>query len=125
MMNDIKPISGEAPITFGSTKMDYIIRLYELLISYPDEEIVMAAPDVKACFRYPRIHPDLTGAFIFVIGSLFFLATAMVFGSVTSASSWEPFRRAIMAMAQIYFVKEGIKEKHTKYLDMLVWYGPP
>ena len=76
----------------------------------------MAAPDVKACFRYPRIHPDLMDAFSFVIGSLFFLATAMVFGSVTSASSWEPFRRAIMSMAQILFTKEGLKEKHARYL---------
>ena len=36
MMNDITPISSEAPITFGSTKMDHMIRLYNLCIYHPD-----------------------------------------------------------------------------------------
>ena len=48
MMNDITPISNEAPITFGLIKMDHMVRLYNLRISYTDKEIVMAAPDVKA-----------------------------------------------------------------------------
>ena len=106
-MNDITPIHKEAPITFGSTKIDHMVRLYNLRITYPQEEIVMAAPDIKACFRFPRMHPDLDGSFSFVIGSLFFLATSMVFGSVVSASSWEPFWRAIMVVTQVYFGKEG------------------
>jgi hypothetical protein len=32
----------------------------------------------------------LTGAFGFMAGGYYNLATAMVFGSTTSASSWEP-----------------------------------
>ena len=109
MMNDITPISGKTPITFSSTKMDHMVRLYKLRISYPDKEIVKVAPDVKTCFRYPWIYPDPTGSFSFVIGSMFFLATAILFFSVMSASSWEPFRRDVMVMAQIYFAKEVLK----------------
>ena len=56
---------------------------------------------IKACFRYPRIHRDLTGAFGFVADIFYCLATSMVFGSTTSASSWEPFRCAIEAMTSI------------------------
>jgi len=77
--------------------------------------------DVKACFRFPRIHPDLTGAFGFLADAFYCLATAMVFGSVASASSWEPFRRAIETMTRVYFVQEGLVQKHQRYLDMLVW----
>ena len=47
MMNDITPINKEAPITFGSMKIDHIVRLYNLRITYPQEEIVMAAPEIK------------------------------------------------------------------------------
>ena len=60
----------------------------------------MALADIKACFRFPRIHPDLTGAFGFLATNLYFLAIAMVFGSNTSAACWEPFRRAIEALSK-------------------------
>ena len=49
----------------------------------------------------------------------------MVFGSVASATSWEPFRRAIAALAVSYFAKRILVEKHRKYLDMLRWSDPP
>ena len=85
----------------------------------------MAAPDIKACFRFPRMHPDLAGSFSFVIGSIFFLATAMVFGLVVSASSWEPFRRAIMVMTQVYFGKQGLDLTNKHFMAMLKWDAPP
>ncbi len=55
--------------------------------------------DVKACLCFPPIHADLTGTFGFLAGGYFNLATAMVFGSTTSVSSWEPFQRAIQALS--------------------------
>ena len=71
------------------------------------------------------MHPDLAGSFSFVIGSLFFLATAMVFGSVVSASIWEPFWRAIMAMTQVYFGKKGLELTHKKFMNTIKWDAPP
>ena len=71
------------------------------------------------------MHPDLAGSLRFVIGSFFFLDTAMVFGLVVSASSWEPFRHAIMAMNQVYFVKNGLEVTHKKIMTMLQWDAPP
>ena len=49
----------------------------------------------------------------------------MVFGSVVSASSWEPFRRAISGLAESFFGKEGLIEKHREYLDMICWADEP
>jgi hypothetical protein len=43
--------------------------------------------NIKACFHFGKIHTDLTGAFAFIADDLYNLATAMVFGSTTSASS--------------------------------------
>ena len=84
----------------------------------------MALADVKACFRFPRIHPDLTGAFGFLTGDYFCLATAMVFGSNTSSSSWEPFRRAIEALSKKFANRPELVVKHKKYLDMVQWEVP-
>jgi len=56
-----------------------------------------------------------------MIDHLFFLATSMVFGSNTSASSWEPFRRSIEALIPVYFCNPELTEKHKTLLDQLKW----
>ncbi len=78
--------------------------------------------DIKPYFCFPRIHPDLTGAFGFMAGSFYYLATAMVFGSTTSASSWEPFRQGIKALSMAYADRPDLVIKHKYYLvDMISW----
>ena len=118
-MNDITPTENEAQITFGYLVMTFIIWIYNLRISFPNEEIFLAFMDITACFRWPRINPDLVGAFGFLIGSYYFAANAMVFGSVASASSWEPFRRAIECLAAVYFANKSLAIKHKYQLDMI------
>jgi hypothetical protein len=95
VMNQVTPITHEAPITFRHVKMQLYIDIYNTLVSYPTFIILLAMADAKACFHFPCIHADLTDAFGFLAGDYFNLATAMVFGSTASASSWEPFQCAI------------------------------
>ena len=111
-MNDITPTENEAQITFGYVFMAFMIWIYNLRISFPDEEVLLAFMDITACFRLPRINPDLVGAFGFLTGAYYFAANAMVFGSVASASSWEPFRRAIECLAAVYFANKSLAIKH-------------
>jgi hypothetical protein len=92
VMNQVTPINCEAPITFGHVKIQLYINIYNMRISHPYVVILLGMADIKACFRFPRIHPDLTGTFGFMAGGFYNLATTMVFGSTISASSWEPFR---------------------------------
>ena len=89
VMNQVTPMIHEAPITFGHVKMQLYTDIYNTRVSYPTLTILLAMADVKACFRFPRIHADLTGAFGFLAGGYYNLATAMVFGSTASASSWK------------------------------------
>ena len=121
VMNNITPTKNEMPITFGSVKRKFLIDLYNLRVSYPSARILLALADIKACFRHARIHPDLTGAFGFLAGGFYHLATAMVFGSTTSASSWEPFRHAIEAMSVVFANRPDLVTKHRHYLDMIQW----
>ncbi len=62
-------------------------------------------------------------AFGLTAQDLYFLATSMVFGSNTSASSWEPFRRVIKFLIPIHSKRTELVEKHKSLLDMLVWEG--
>eukprot|EP00956_Cyclotella_meneghiniana_P011404 scaffold15999_cov56-Cyclotella_meneghiniana.AAC.1 len=112
----------EPEITFGTTLMNFMVQLYNQRISYPSDEIWLATADIKACFRFPKIHPDVTGAFSFVfpfMGHLY-ISTAMVFGFILSANCWEPFRRAIETMTQVYFSRFSKDSTlYKEYLDMI------
>ena len=124
-MNEVTPIANEAEITFGHMYLAFIVWIWQLRISFPDEDILLAFLDISSCFRFPRIFADVVGAFGFVIGPWFFAPNAMVFGSVTSASSWEPFRRAIAAVALAGFFVSALVAKHKSLLDMIRWAPPP
>jgi hypothetical protein len=77
--------------------------------------------DVKVCFCLPRIYADLTGAFGFLAGGYFNLATAMVFGSTALVSSWEPFRHAIQALSVVYAHRCDLIKKHGNFFNMISW----
>ncbi len=92
VMNQVTPVAQKAPVTFGRVKSQICTDIYNTCISYPTATIYFGPADVKACFRYPRIHAELTGAFGFIADKLYNLARVMVFGSTAAASSWEAFR---------------------------------
>ena len=121
VLNEITPTEFEAVIDFGTTKRRLLVNIYNWRISFPDDDIYLAMEDLTSCFRIPRIAADLTGAFGFMIEQLFFLTTSMVFGSNTSASSWEPFRRSIEALIPIFFDRSDLVEKHKNLLNRLTW----
>ena len=108
-MNNMTPTEEEAEVTFGLVKILFYWLMYNLRVSFPDEVIYLALADIKVCFRFPRIHPDLAGASGFMTDSLYCLAISMVFGSNTLASSWEPFHRVI----------EGLTKRYVNRLDLV------
>lgn len=121
-VNDDVDMENEPQITFGSTMTNFLSLLWNERIMWPNEEILIAAADIKACFRWPKLHPDAAGAFCFNIAfmGLFFLSTAMVFGFRASSNSWEPFRRAIETMAAVYFAQGGDQlPNYDKFIDMV------
>ncbi len=102
VMNQVTPVSCKATITFGHVKIQLYINIYNTRLGNPTATILWGMTDIKACFRFPRIHPNLTGAFGFMADGYYNLATAMVFGSTTSAPCWEPFSQAIEALSVVY-----------------------
>jgi hypothetical protein len=58
VMNQVTPVSQEAPVMFGHVKSQIYTDIYNTRINYPTATILLGLADVKACFRYPRIHAD-------------------------------------------------------------------
>jgi hypothetical protein len=120
-MNQVTPVAQEAPVTFGHVKSQIYTDIYNTHIIYPTAMILLGLADVKACFRYPRIHADLTEAFGFIADKLYNLATATVFGLTASASSWEPFRQAIKALTKVFANRPNLVVRHKNFIDKLKW----
>jgi hypothetical protein len=121
VLNDVTTTKFEANITFGMAKLKLLQRIYSWRVSHPTSITYLALADITACFHVPRIHPDITGAFGFMAEGLYFLAMSMVFGSTASASSWEPFQRAIESLIIEYCTRLNLIRKHKHLLDMLTW----
>jgi len=117
MLNHVTPTDDEPEIDFGQAKAKLLTSIYNWRISYPDDVIFISLADVTACFRQQHISCDVTGAFGFVANDLYFLSTSHVFGSNTSASAWEPRRRAIEALIPIYAKQFDLVKKHQERMD--------
>ncbi len=121
VMNQVTPVSQDTPVMFGHVKSQIYMDIYNTCIRYPTATILLGLADGKGCFGYPRIHIDLTGAFGFIADELYNLATAMVFVSTASATSWEAFRQAIKAFTKVFANRPDLVIKHKKIIDMLKW----
>jgi hypothetical protein len=111
----------EAIVDFGQTKMKLFMNIYNWCVSFPNETISLVLADITACFCFPKISADVTGAFGFLAEGLYFLSTGQVFGSNTSASSWEALRRAIQNMIPVYSQRTDLVKKHKDLIDLLKW----
>jgi hypothetical protein len=83
--------------------------------------IFLGMADIKACFRFARIQADLTRAFGFIADDLYNLATAIVFGSTTSAFILEASWQAIKSSMNVFANRLDLVIKYKEYLDMLKW----
>ena len=124
VFNDKTPMDNEAEVTFGTAKGYFKRQIYNLRASFPLKIILLSLADIKACFRFSRIHTDLTGAFGFLISNIFCLAVAMVFGLNGVSPCCEPFRRAIEDLAVKFASCPDLVIKHKKYIGMIKWELP-
>jgi hypothetical protein len=68
VMNQVTPVTCEAPVTFSHVKIQLYIDIYNTCVSHPNNVILLGVADIKACFCFPTIHSNLTGAFRFMAG---------------------------------------------------------
>ena len=111
----------EMDCAYGSVYRRIFRRLYNLRISYPDDDLVIHANDIKSCFRQLPHHPDVVGAFSYVLFEHMWVQVRLTFGSDFSPQSWEPCRRVLEQLAQSLFKDSSLRDKHRKYLDQIMW----
>ena len=112
---------SELDCLYGTVPVRFLRRLWNLRITYPQSDIVIHANDVKSCFRQIKHHPDIVGAFSYVIFNHLWIQIGCTFGSDFSPANWEGVRRVIEQLAKGLFQDKSLRIKHRKYLDKLQW----
>ena len=111
----------ELDCAFGDVLLRLLTRVWNLRISYPSQDLILHANDVKSCFRQLKHHPDVMGAFSYILGPYLFLQCSLTFGSDFSPASWEAVRRIAEHLAEALFEDKTLRSKHRTYLDRLIW----
>jgi hypothetical protein len=79
VLNHITTMDLEADINFGQANMKIFINIYNWRVSFPCKPMYLILVDITACFLFPRISADITGAFVFLADGFYFLFTGHVF----------------------------------------------
>ncbi|KAL3803843.1 hypothetical protein HJC23_004005 [Cyclotella cryptica] len=115
------PLGLELSCEFGAVCENILVRAYNLRLSYPNDDIVVHANDVKSCFRQIKHHPDVAGAFSYILADYLFFQIGLAFCADFSPANWEAVRRAQSALAERLFFDTSLVHKHRAVLDKIKW----
>jgi hypothetical protein len=121
VLNHVTPTDHKAIIDFGTAKIKLLTNIYNGHVSFPDEVMYFALANITAYFCFLRISAYVAGSFGFLAEAFCFVSTSQVFGSNTSASSWEVLQRAIQQLITVLSQRDNLIKKHKDLLDALCW----
>jgi hypothetical protein len=116
------PHGSEEPCLFGNVMQRVLHRIYSLRSHYgPALDIILHANDVKSAFRQVKLHPDIMGAFSYIIADKLFLSCGQPFGTDFSPANWEVVRQVLEHLATQLYHDTSLRQKHRHFLDNLQW----
>jgi hypothetical protein len=84
------PHGSEEQCLFGDVTQRVLHRIYSLCSHHgPAVDILLHANDVKSAFCQVKLHPDIMGAFSYIIDDKLFLSCGQPFGTDFSPANWE------------------------------------
>jgi hypothetical protein len=90
--------------------------IYNLRISYPDQEIYPGDDDVSGAYRHMKYHPNLVAMHTFIPLDYMAVATGATFGDCTSPSNWDPIAQARQQMARHLWSESDIVHRAAPFL---------
>ncbi|MGH3053954.1 MAG: hypothetical protein ACRDL7_03130, partial [Gaiellaceae bacterium] len=124
-LNDFTDKKNEPPMIFGTTLNRHLRRIYNLRVTYKNEDILLWDDDVRAAFRNVKHHPDIASAIAFIVDRLLIIPTGMTFGATFSPPNWEPWARARAALAEHLGTDSSLPITHTALLSAVEYDDQP
>ena len=116
----------EPPIRYGTALLRHLIRIWNLRITYADDDILLWDDDVAGAFRLIKYNPEIAQAFSAIVQNTLWIPTGQVFGGNTSAQNFEG-----LALAREYLAQHLSSNKHShlllkhkKLLDLISYSTP-
>eukprot|EP00957_Ditylum_brightwellii_P190546 14504564-Ditylum_brightwellii.AAC.1 len=69
-LDSMTHLKNEPEVAFGSAMPNHLIVIWNLRISYPDDDILLWDDDVTGAFRQCNLHQDIVQVFSFIIQQL-------------------------------------------------------
>jgi hypothetical protein len=117
----LTPYGSELKCKFGSVCNAILIFAYNLRISYPNDNIIVHANDVKSCFCQIKHHPGVACAFLYILADYLFFQVGLAFGADFSPANWEAVHHAQSALAKQLFFDTSLVTKHHTVFDKIQW----
>ena len=111
-------VKDEPPIWYGSAFRRHLLRIWNLRISYPSEDILLWDDDVSGAFRLIKYNPEIATAFAAILNHTLCIPVGQNFGGNTSAQNWEGVAMARECIAQ-HFSNPTFKHLLTKHKQLL------
>jgi hypothetical protein len=113
------PHGLELHCKFDHVRKEILVPAYNLRVSYPTDDIIVHANDVKSCFRQIKHNPNVTGAFSYILSDYLFFQVGLAFGADFSLANWEAVRCVQSALAEWLFFDTSLVDKHRDVLDKI------
>ena len=84
-VNMIIDRTTESMIVYGDVFDRHLIRIWNLRLTHPNEEIYLFDNDTKGTFRHHKYHPEVVTAFVFRISSFLMILLENTFDSIVSS----------------------------------------
>ena len=91
---------NEHYITYCTTWYRHLQRIWNMRITYSDEEVLLFHDDVKGSFQHCKYVNDITSTFAYVISNKIYLPLGGIFGFTTSPAKFEPLAHAPAHLTQ-------------------------
>ena len=124
-INSLTHIGNEPPIRFASALTRHLSRIYNLRITYPDEDIPTFSDDASGEFKTTKLHPDVATAFAYAYRTHLCVPTAAIFGSNTSPPNFEPIAGARTRLATALFADPRFTAAPSRWVSMVAFSAPP
>jgi hypothetical protein len=119
-INDWTHKDNEPPLTFAGAELGFMVWVYNLRITYPDQEIYIADDDVSGAFRLMKYHPNLMAMHTFIQGAYCVVNTGGTFGDNTTPSNFDTLGMARRQLAWYLWQEDPtIAEKVLPHLPQL------
>ncbi len=125
-INDWTSKDTEPPLTFAEAELNFMIWVYNLRISYPNQEIYLADDDVSGAFRHGKYTPNAVALHTSIQCGYAVLNTGTTFGDNTSPSNFDPQALARRYLSQYLWLNDpSVVDRALRALPPIQLEDPP